>query len=526
MYNFRFKLAAILTTAALGIAGLVAFAPNASAVVAFNTFPISYSPQTNHDFPMIDARNITAGDSFSASQAEHDAGVAANAGDEIEFEIYYHNSGVAEEQATNVTIRALLPSGSANTQTVGASISADQSGTVNSSDPFRGGNITVNINGTPQTLQFESGSVQWFPNHSTVSQFLSGADNLVSASGVNIGTVKGCFDFSGFLTFRARVGSQTVVTQNQDLNISKSVLDVTRGETVFQNSTTANSGDRVRFQIIFSLSGNASQSNVIVRDIMPANLSFVQGTEQISGVFVGSEFDLFGSGRNLGTLSAGTSETVIYDATVAQAGAFSNSSTFLTNTANVRSDQVATRQDDATVVVQVVAGVQFSLRKTAFNVTQGADATTVAANPGDVISYTLYYKNTGQTTIQNAVIQDDIHDVEELAQVSDQGGAVSVNSSIVYAPIDVPPGVEISRTFQVRVKDASLFPASSDLVMDNVYGNEIRVLVRKPQVQGVVTPPRTGASEWLVLGLAFLATAGYWVYRKRFRFGPQADPFE
>lgn len=498
--------------------GLLASMPQpASAAVAFNTFPISFTRQTDRDLPMIDARNVSAGGDFSTSQTDHDNGVQASPGDVIEFQIYYHNSGVAEDVAHNVIIRATLPGGVRQSHEVSATIDSDETTPISSSNAFFGGNITVHISGQAQTLDFVSGSVRHFPNRSAVAQIPSNGDNLVS-SGINIGSIQGCFEFSGLVTFRARVGSGiTTFTEERNLSINKRVLNFTRGETTFRDSTSANPGDRLRFEIQFSTTGTAAQTNVIARDVLSSSqLNFVSGSLRIDGVSVANEPEFFGSGRNFGTLSAGTSRTLTFEATVAGAGAFSGSTTVI-NTANVRSDQVSTRQDDAPVLVQLAAGVSFQQRKTAFNLTQGVDAATRPSNPGDVIVYALNFKNTGATTMTGVVIEDNIQDVLELAQITNQGGAASVNSVIRYPSVDIPSGVEISRTFEVKIKDASLFPQTSDLVMVNVYGNETRVQVRRPQVGAAfqaAVPPRTGAGEWLAVSLALLVTTGYWLKRK------------
>lgn len=501
-----------LLVTGLVLSGVVFAAPSARAAVAFNTFEISYSSATNRDLPMIDARNVSRGGVLSSSQSDHDNGVSAESGDEIEFVIYYHNTGVPEDEATNVIVRAILPGGSRNSHEVSATIASDQTSAISSSSSFRGGNITINLSGQAQNLEFISGSVRHFPNRTTSGQIPSGGDNLVG-SGLNIGTIRGCFEFSGFVTFRARVGQ---VGQDRNLSLIKRVLNVTKGETSFRDSTIANPGDRLRFEIRFDLGGNASQNNVIVRDILPSRVSRVDGSVREGGGTVSSSYesDLFGSGRNLGTLSAGSSKTITFEANVSDSSQFVGTNT-LTNTANIRSDQVSTRQDDAEVIVQLVLGTSFSLRKTAFNLTKGVEAPTAFADPGDVITYSLYYRNTGQTNITGAVIEDNIHDVLELVEITNFGNAVSVNSVIKWNPVDVPAGVEISRTFQVRVRDASLFPAGSDLVMTNIYGNEVRVSVRRPQVLGL--PPRTGAAEWLSGSLASLVTFGYFLYRRRLK---------
>lgn len=522
MANSKLNFFAIITLALLGA---VSFLPQgALAAVAFNTFPVSFAPETNRDLPLLDARNVTASGAFSASQADHDNGVQANAGEELEFQIYYHNSGVADDQATNVTIRAALPGGTRQDHTVAASISADNAALVSSHDTNfnRGGDITIHINGSAQTLEFIPGSARWFPNHSTTAQTVANGDNLVTSAGLNIGTVRGCFEFSGFVNFRARVGAAAVagVTTNYDLGITKRVLNVTRNETTYQSSTSAFPGERVRFEVRATTSGNATQNNVIVRDITPTSqLNLVSGTLLLNGTNASNmESDFLGSGRNIGSRSPGSTDVFVFDALVAGSGAFSGTVTTVTNTANVRSDQVGTRQAQATVNVQLVSNIQFQQRKTAFNLTQGVDASAAPANPGDSIVYTLYFRNTGNTQLNGIVIEDNIHDILELAQITDQGGAVAVNSSIRYAAVDIPAGVEVSRSFTVRVRPSSEFPAGSDLVMSNVYGNEVRVVVRVPQIAAAVTrarAPRTGPGEWLMTLLASFTTFGYFLYRKQ-----------
>lgn len=524
--NFSLSKLNIAFFVVLTFASAVGMSQDAQAAVAFNTFPISYTQATNRDYPMIDARNVSAGGSFSNSQSDHDNGVSASPGDEIEFQIYYHNTSIDTDEATNVIIRAILPGGSRTAHTVEAVIDSDQTSPVSSSAAFYGGNISINISGNSQTLEFVSGSVRHFPNRSASGQIPSGGDNL-TGSGLSIGTVRGCFEFSGIATFRARVGSQQTVSDTRGLNLTKRVMNLTRGETTFRDSTAAGPGDRVKFEIRFDTSGNASQNNVIVRDILPSRLNYLSGTLQENGATVSGSYetDFFASGRNLGALSAGVSKTLTFEGTVSSASAFTGGSTLI-NTANVRSDQVSTRQDDADIVVQIQTTSSFSLRKTAFNLTKGVDATSVAADPGDIITYTLYYRNTGNTTITDAIIQDDIRDILELAQMTNTGSAVVDVGILKYQPVTVQAGVEVAKTFQVQIRPAADFPPISDLVMVNTYGNEVRIPVRRPQVLGIISPPRTGAGEWLTVSLASFVTLSYWLFKKRNKFGTlQANKF-
>lgn len=501
----------LVVLVAVGSTGLVDLA---HAVVAFNTFPISYTPQQNNDLPMIDARNISKGGTYSTSQADHDNGVLADPNDIVEFQIYYHNTATPEEVARNVIVKANLPGGSRGSHEVSATIDSDETELIQSNSAFRGGNIVVNISGNvSQTLEFISGSVRHFPNRGTSGQTPSNGDSLLG-TGLNIGSIQGCFEFSGFVTFRARVGQAIVSERN--LSINKRVLNVSKGHTVFLDEAPASPGDRVRFEVRLEMLGNDSQTNIITRDLLPAQLSWAPGSMRMDGANVTESFEqeFRGSGRNLGTITSGASRVMTFEAIVAGSGTFGNIGTTLTNVANVRSDQVQTKQDEARVIVTLPTDTQLALRKTAFNQTQGVDATTLPANPGDVITYTLYYKNTGATQTNNVVIEDNIQDIRELADLINLGGAESVNGLIRYPIVNVPAGVEVSRSFQIRVKQASEFPSISDLVMTNIYGNQVRIPVRKPEVFGAITPPRTGAGEWTAGILAALATTAY-VYFER-----------
>lgn len=292
---------------------------------------------------------------------------------------------------------------------------------------------------------------------------------------------------------------------SRDLFISKRVQNVTSG-TGYSTSVSANPGDRVRYEIRIETLGTASQSDVVVRDNLPGRLSFTNG-------------DYILDGRNLGSLSAGTVRTFTYEAIVANADQFSNGGTTLTNTATVRSDQVGTRSASAQVIVTRSGTTAPQLRKTAFNVTKNANATTVSANPGDIIVYTLYVRNPGSASLNSFVIEDNISDILELAEISDQGGALSVDSLIRWTAVTVPAGSEVNRSFRVRVREENLFPTGSDRIMVNVYGNEVRVNVAG-RILGATTPvrpttPRTGPTEWFVFALASASTAGYWLYRRK-----------
>lgn len=364
--------------------------------------------------------------------------------------------------------------------------------------------------------------------------YMSGDD--LSSPGLNLGTMEA--GEIEILTFDARVESSiaTTITNtarvesdeareenasatvrvvrdgdvDRDLSIDKRVRNISRGESSFRQSTTAAEGELVRFEIEIEAVGNADQTGVVLRDNMPSQLVYVSG-DQLSG-----------SGVNVGAMTDGQRRTYSFEARITGA-----SGSTITNVAYVQSTQVSQKSDNTVINVSLPEqAASPEQRKSAFNLTQNIDASSVPARPGDLISYTLTFRNNGSAIVYGKIIEDEIMDVLELSEIVDQGGAASVDRVIRWASANINPGVEINRTFKVRIRQAALFPSVSDLVMTNIYGNEVRVQVSKSAVSGVITPPpqtptpppappRTGASETLVFLLAGLSTFGYWLYCRR-----------
>ena len=509
---------------------LVPFA--AQAAPQFNTLPVDYAASSStRDLPMIDAKNLTTG-----AVGGYGRTVSGRVGDQIQFTVYFNNraADTADNAADNTLIKAfddVILGALSSTHRLGASISASNLPQVTTDDSPNnyGGRVIVNLATTPSYLLLVPGTTVFSRNGVDATM----ADTVFGFAGINVGQIRGS-STSGTVKFIMEVvqflpntnqsnTNNNERTQNSEINITNKVLNATKGETTFANTATAQPGDKLRFQVRVDPSGQPTQHNVILTVSLPAYLNYVSGTIVSETGTISGEYALFSGGRNLGSLLANSPRTVVFDAMVANASAFSGSTT-LTSTANVRSDQLGSRQANVQVIVtpavgQVAGAVTTTqLRHTAFNLTQNADATTVPASPGDVIVYTLNYKNITNATQPAVVVENNIRDILELSQISSMGGASSVDTSIRFPAVSVSSGVEISRSFQAKIMDAALFPADSDLVMISTYGNELRVFVRKTggTVAGASTilPPRTGAGMWLILLLASFTTVGYWLYRK------------
>jgi uncharacterized repeat protein (TIGR01451 family) len=115
------------------------------------------------------------------------------------------------------------------------------------------------------------------------------------------------------------------------LTINKTVRNLTAGSSGFSNSVYANPGDVLMFMITLQANGSSSIQNVFVKDTFPANLIY-QNQLIVSGAtnYYNNSGNII-SGIDLGTISAGQSATITYQAQVASAYNFSYGSTTLTN---------------------------------------------------------------------------------------------------------------------------------------------------------------------------------------------------
>lgn len=151
--------------------------------------------------------------------------------------------------------------------------------------------------------------------------------------------------------------------------------------------------------------------------------------------------------------------------------------------------------------------------KTAYNVTQGVNATAVAARAGDVINFTLGYANSSPNS-ETLAIEDDVTDVLYAADITDLGGASLVGSTLRFPSVFVPANSRIDRQFSVKIK--SLPAGTADTLLSNSFGNGIDIRLetsgKAGTVKGAFVAPPTGVSEYLPALMALFFTASlFWI---------------
>ena len=294
---------------------------------------------------------------------------------------------------------------------------------------------------------------------------------------------------------------------NPRLNIEKTVRNISvSSSSSFVETVDARADETVEFHIVISNNSNATVRDVELKDAMPSELTYVNGSLHVEGSQ--SSLNILSGYKELGDLARNKSFTVTFQA---KANTVTSQKT-ITNTATARGSNAGSVDDTARVNLIPVKGgggsnVDIDRSKSAYNETQRKDATKVTAKAGDVITYTLRVERKGNATKLD--IEDDISDVLQLANLEFLGGGkLSANGkSIVWDNVEIGRNGFVEKKFTVRVKIP--VPTGTDYVMTNFFGNEVKINVERP----FVAPP-TGVAGTLSFVLALISLSGYVLYRR------------
>jgi uncharacterized repeat protein (TIGR01451 family) len=379
----------------------------------FNVMPLGNGEGCT-DYPMLTVDNVTRGGSGHS--------VNAQPGDMVRFYVYVHNGTVdyPENEAQNAMVRVGAHGGNlTGTANIYAEAWADNADLINSAQ--KGGDASVQM-GNGNSLEFISGSAKIYGRNFSSP---SGASDSIIAGGIGLGNIRGCYDFLKWVTFDARVIGETPAPTptptpqpiptptptpgpTPTLAFSKTVRNVSDNQSGFVETTNADPGEQVEFQLTGTITGTIH--NVVVTDALPAGLSYVDGSARLNGAPVA----VVNGSVNVGTASD-TTGNITFRATVAGEGSFAVGSTSVVNTATVTSS-IGNRSDIATVVVTKAAPqvptptptptptIAFtkSVRNVSANQPEFVDST--SANFGDQVEFQL--KTTVTNTVTNIKISD------------------------------------------------------------------------------------------------------------------------
>lgn len=221
----------------------------------------------------------------------------------------------------------------------------------------------VNFNsedGTPFHLEYLQGS-GILENNSIGLGGLTLSDDIVNAkSGGTLigydaldGKIPGCYQYDCVVSIKVKV------VYDYEFSVETKVRLADNEDKSWQDTVEAKVGDKVEFQIQYLNTGNATQSNVLVKDTLPSNLRFVDGTAKIYNVNHpnGATFKngyVMTEGTNIGAYGADSNAFIRFTAEVVDDNLACGSNTLI-NWAQVRVGDTV-EQNYAQIHVQVEKG--------------------------------------------------------------------------------------------------------------------------------------------------------------------------
>ncbi|UCE37407.1 MAG: DUF11 domain-containing protein [Thermoplasmata archaeon] len=278
----------------------------------------------------------------------------ADPGDQITYTIEYENTGTGD--ATDVVI-------------------------VDTIHPD-----TTYVSATPAPSSIVGDVITW--NLGTVSGGGSGSITLIVEvdAYVEDGTV-----LTNFVTLNyddANGNPQDEETDSVDVTVTAPVMTISKTADVSE----ADPGDYITYTIEYENTGSGDATDVVIVDTIDPDTTFVNATPAPSSK-VGDVITW-----NIGTVSGGDSGIIIL---IVKVDAYVEDGTILTNTVTLNYDDAnGNPQDEETDCVKVTV--------TAPDMTISKTADVSEADPGDYITYTIEYENTGSGDATDVVIVDTI----------------------------------------------------------------------------------------------------------------------
>ena len=331
--------------------------------------------------------------------------VAAKAGNTVRYRIAFKNTG--NTTLNNVIIKDTLPK----------NITYVAGSTYLGSKKVADGVTTDGIN----IGSVEAGKTAYVYFNAKVSSTLS--DNCEDSTLTN--TVKGYYNKDD-KTAKTDTAVVTVAgkTCTSSFTIDKKVQN--KGDSAWAETVTTKAGNQVRYRIAFKNTGNMTLNNVVIKDTLPANVSYINGTTYLGDKKVAD--GVTADGINIGSVEAGKTVYVYFNATVAaKLGDSCNDST-LTNTVKgyYNNDTKTAKTDTAVVKVNgKVCNSNFTINKQVQLDGGSSWSESVAAKAGDKVRYRIQFKNTGDFTLKNV----EIHDILPANMTYVKGTTILYNSA-------------------------------------------------------------------------------------------------
>ena len=266
---------AILTAAVIIPAVVFAWGPNRATFTVKNPAPyVTFNSITDNPNYGDERNFVTIKDAANTANGGWTDEINVQPGKEYYVRMYVHNN--AQENlnlvAENVTAKFNLPSYEAKRIQIDGYLSSSNAnpGQVWDQAVFTGANNF--------SLDYVEGSAR-YNNNIFTGNGATLPDSVIS-SGATLGydkldgKIPGCFKYDGFVTFKVKA-------LENNFDVQKTVRKTDSTDKTFKESVAVKPGDKVDYQIYFKNTGNKPLQQVVVKDILPAGVTYVPGTSYL-----------------------------------------------------------------------------------------------------------------------------------------------------------------------------------------------------------------------------------------------------
>lgn len=301
--------------------------------------------------------------------------ITVQPGKEYVVRLFVHNNAASSLNlvAENVTAKVNLPTTTAKSIQVNGFINSTNASPVEVYDH------AIMNSDKDFNLAYQANTLKYFTNASGANGF-DIPESVFTSAGAKLGydkldgKIPGCFQYSGYLTFIVK--PQFSPEPTTDFSINKQVRKDGSGA-AFAETANVMPGDTVNYRIEVKNTGDASLKNVILKDTLPAGMTFVPGTVKIldsnnpGGAYVADGDKIVTTGINTGGYSPGSAALIIFNAKVAANDQLPTCGpNKLTNIAIAQPEGKGPKQDGADVNVPKVCKAESKYTCDALNVTK------------------------------------------------------------------------------------------------------------------------------------------------------------
>ncbi len=406
----------------------------------------------------MNARNITKNTGLSRN-------LEANPGDTVEFRLVAISTG--EGVASGVKIADSLPGAF---EYISGTTKVDGSFTA---DGIVGNGISLgNLERNSSRVIVFSAKVSESYEYSIGENYFQNIGKLVASN------VTAMTDYLDVKVTREAIS---------DSKMSVGARLATSAQFFYSRSLSASPSQQVEFAVKVTATGEADLNSVVLKSSFPSKLTYVKGSSSIDDQKVD---DSIISGLNIGNIPLGSYKIVTFHAVISGSSLFNYGNTPLVNELVMTANGVDATVREVTINVnryRPQASPSPSLELMAYNETQGQDAATVLAKPGDIIWLVMLAKNNYATAISNYEIKNDINDLLKVGSVTSTGGGALTAGQLTYPASIIPPESTISKELKIKISESDKW--NDVLQVSNTFGNtaiinlEKTVIIPEPKIE-------------------------------------------